>query len=418
MKKNFLWLLLLLPVSALAQYSVWSEPIINNLGQPMVGAGVVVCGGSVQPSLVVPCGGSSLATIYSSFGGGAQVNPLFTDQNGFAPIYATSGNYWIQVYGSGIQTTVIPISIGGGSGSGSGTVNIGTVNCSAYYPASTAAVSAQCGLMWNGLLASFSSSVSTASDGIHAGSIQLTGNTTVPGLGANTFSMIGPNAASMTPYALQFPSTPPTNGQVPTAGTASGGISPISWATPSSSGITGSGTAGTFMAWATSSTAGNAPCTFTAANINCTTTNGPLAQVVLNATATGNTSGNHSWTLLDGASGDSIFGVPAGSSSVGNPSGVSIVYPVGSGFFLNPGTPSALNCDSVGFCTFGGTITAPFVKAKPATFSAAGSCSGAEGVLTAITDSTTNTWGATVTGGGANHILMYCDGTNWTVAAK
>jgi len=37
----------------------------------------------------------------------------------------------------------------------------------------------------------------------------------------------------------------------------------------------------------------------------------------------------------------------------------------------------------------------------------------------AVTDSTTNTWGAAITtGGGSNHVLAYCDGTNWTVAAK
>jgi hypothetical protein len=41
-----------------------------------------------------------------------------------------------------------------------------------------------------------------------------------------------------------------------------------------------------------------------------------------------------------------------------------------------------------------------------------------EGTLQAFTDSSTNTWGATITGGGANHVLGYFDGTNWTVFAK
>lgn len=41
-----------------------------------------------------------------------------------------------------------------------------------------------------------------------------------------------------------------------------------------------------------------------------------------------------------------------------------------------------------------------------------------EGTLQAFTDSTTNTWGATITGGGANHVLGYFNGSNWTVAAK
>lgn len=43
---------------------------------------------------------------------------------------------------------------------------------------------------------------------------------------------------------------------------------------------------------------------------------------------------------------------------------------------------------------------------------------GIEGSTKAVTNSTTATWGATITGGGANHVLAYCNGTNWTVAAK
>jgi hypothetical protein len=53
------------------------------------------------------------------------------------------------------------------------------------------------------------------------------------------------------------------------------------------------------------------------------------------------------------------------------------------------------------------------------TFSSLPSCSsGNEGAMNPISDSTTTTWGATITGGGSNHVLAYCDGTNWTVAAK
>jgi hypothetical protein len=40
-----------------------------------------------------------------------------------------------------------------------------------------------------------------------------------------------------------------------------------------------------------------------------------------------------------------------------------------------------------------------------------------EGMLVAFTDSTTATWGATITGTGSNHVLGYFNGTNWTVAA-
>ena len=41
-----------------------------------------------------------------------------------------------------------------------------------------------------------------------------------------------------------------------------------------------------------------------------------------------------------------------------------------------------------------------------------------EGMMVAVTDSSTATWGDTITGGGANHVLAYYNGTNWTVAAK
>lgn len=41
-----------------------------------------------------------------------------------------------------------------------------------------------------------------------------------------------------------------------------------------------------------------------------------------------------------------------------------------------------------------------------------------EGSMAAIVDSTTNTWGATISGGGTDHVMGYCDGTAWTVMAK
>src|SRR4029077_15527793 len=41
-----------------------------------------------------------------------------------------------------------------------------------------------------------------------------------------------------------------------------------------------------------------------------------------------------------------------------------------------------------------------------------------EGMLCAFTDSTVNTWGTAIAGGGANHVLGYWNGTAWTVAAK
>lgn len=52
-------------------------------------------------------------------------------------------------------------------------------------------------------------------------------------------------------------------------------------------------------------------------------------------------------------------------------------------------------------------------------FSRLAACAaGTEGTMAPVNDSSTNTWGATVTGGGANHIIAYCDSANWTVMGK
>lgn len=52
-------------------------------------------------------------------------------------------------------------------------------------------------------------------------------------------------------------------------------------------------------------------------------------------------------------------------------------------------------------------------------FSALTACAaGGEGAMVPVSDSTTQIWGATITGGGALHALAYCDGSAWTVAAK
>ena len=42
---------------------------------------------------------------------------------------------------------------------------------------------------------------------------------------------------------------------------------------------------------------------------------------------------------------------------------------------------------------------------------------GVEGTIASITDSTTTSNGATITGGGTNHVSAYCNGTNWVVSS-
>jgi hypothetical protein len=64
-------------------------------------------------------------------------------------------------------------------------------------------------------------------------------------------------------------------------------------------------------------------------------------------------------------------------------------------------------------------IVASAFRSPAVAFAALPTCNGGtEGTMQAVTDSTTATWGATITGMGGNHVLAYCNGTNWTVAAK
>jgi hypothetical protein len=64
-------------------------------------------------------------------------------------------------------------------------------------------------------------------------------------------------------------------------------------------------------------------------------------------------------------------------------------------------------------------VVAGGIENKPVVFSTLPPCAAAyEGDTRAVSDSTTNTWGATITGSGGNHVSAYCDGTNWTVYGK
>jgi hypothetical protein len=59
------------------------------------------------------------------------------------------------------------------------------------------------------------------------------------------------------------------------------------------------------------------------------------------------------------------------------------------------------------------------LNATPSLNSKVPCTSSSEGMTQAVSDSRTDTWGATYSSGSPNyHVLLYCDGTNWTVAAK
>jgi hypothetical protein len=112
--------------------------------------------------------------------------------------------------------------------------------------------------------------------------------------------------------------------------------------------------------------------------------------------------------------GDGTNHVTAGTAT-GTGSVVLSLAPV----IANPVITSFLNSNHDHSNAANGGSIANTAFAGPVPFASLPSCSSTiEGSRGAVSDSTTNTWGATVTGGGSNHVLAYCDGTNWTVAAK
>lgn len=104
----------------------------------------------------------------------------------------------------------------------------------------------------------------------------------------------------------------------------------------------------------------------------------------------------------------------------------------GHGTYMNLYSPSSLTTALVGFSGADLTLllannsTGNFnekvqgtIQSTAVAFANLPACaSGLEGTMRAVTDSATATWGATITGSSTNHVLAYCDGTAWTVAAK
>lgn len=134
----------------------------------------------------------------------------------------TSGNIGIAITmaaGSDLDLSYDPTSLkwypnAGGSSGGSGTVNSGTIGHFAYYASSTTAVSSNTNLTdlsnvltyagTGGIIAS-AGPISSQSDGTHAASLQMVGNTTLPILGSNVSAIVGPSSATVTSYSWQMP---------------------------------------------------------------------------------------------------------------------------------------------------------------------------------------------------------------------
>jgi hypothetical protein len=94
------------------------------------------------------------------------------------------------------------------------------------------------------------------------------------------------------------------------------------------------------------------------------------------------------------------------------------------GFLLNTGTadPSTLSIvagTGTGSVVRGTLPTLVTPVIPPITFASITACSsGIAGAIQTISDSTTNTWGATITGSGGDQVMGFCNGSQWTVMGK
>jgi hypothetical protein len=71
--------------------------------------------------------------------------------------------------------------------------------------------------------------VAVTADGVHAGEVSLTGNTTAPTIPSNSFGWVAPSSASFTSYFLQPTATAPAANQVLVQSAPSAGISTGTW---------------------------------------------------------------------------------------------------------------------------------------------------------------------------------------------
>jgi hypothetical protein len=172
---------------------------------------------------------------------------------------------------------------------------------------------------------------------------------------------------------------------------------------------------------ATGGTAGTTSYSYkvTALQADRTETTASPQATIATGNATLSTSGYNRVTItpVTGASSYNVYrtasaGTPASTGLIGNTLG---------SLFLDTGiaaTTAAPTVNNTGTLAVGGTASfGAGVRSNAVTFANA-ITSPVEGTIQSFTDSTTATWGATITGSGANHVLGYYNGTNWTVFGK
>ena len=172
----------------------------NNSGGCTTSGDWVAVGGSGSGTVTV-VGAGNLTSGALMTGGGSQ-----TAQTACTGCTLTSG---------GLMT--LP-----GSSSGSATIGASATGSLLNLNGTNATVSAAGAITANG-------GITAGPDGTHAGAASLYGNTALPTVASNLFSLFGPSTATFTSYGWQVPSTAPGTNTVPLFGAASGGASPITY---------------------------------------------------------------------------------------------------------------------------------------------------------------------------------------------
>lgn len=187
--------------------------------------------GGTSPSVTVNYSVTT-AVLNTGGGGGGSLSGMSSGQVPIAAT-ATSVTSSIPLYGSeaGIAsasdpgTTVnVPMVSDGAHGtvpSGSGALGSNAYTNTSYLPLTGGTLTGAL----SGTTATMSGAMTATSDGVHAGSTQLAGNTTAPALGANTFSWVGPNSASFTNWGIQANSVAPTTASLEIIGAVSSNLS-------------------------------------------------------------------------------------------------------------------------------------------------------------------------------------------------
>jgi hypothetical protein len=386
----------------------------------------------------------SVTTVYptyavrASWAGGSSVTVTASVVFGSASTGGTSGG-----------------SSGGGSASaGSGVINSGTANQITYYAANGTTVSADARLTDQGTNLNY-----TGTSGIYSPIFQTTGTAAgstswsagtgnIPALPANSAGFAGP-ASGGTSYLFKMPAAASAGVLYAAAPAANDGVNESALSFKSLQGTDASIlTAGTISGTgATLCTDANGGATTT----GCASGGGSGSGIVNNATALQLAFYQTTGTAVSGDSRLTDSGTSLGYSGVQGMSALSFnttnTTPGAAVLVAGSGSITALPSNSAGFAApaSGGTsylvkmpataqagmlyLAAPATNdgvneaaltvMTPTTFSGLVTCNSAnEGRMRPVTDSTVNTWGSTIAGGGTNHVLAYCNSSAWTVAAK